>query len=224
MRRYIRLSYTITEGMPLYPGTKPVVIEKVKTIKKGDSCNTLFISLSNHAGTHVDAPRHFWDLGKSIDGYTVDELIFRKPLIFDCPKGMEEVIGIEDVQRLSDKCNADLVIIRTGFSRFRGNDTDTYCHKNPCLAPDAARWMKNNMPALRAIGVDCISIASPARRDMGRETHRILLGEDSGKSLLIIEDLFVPAETASLQEVIVLPLFIRDADGAPCTVIGVLVD
>jgi kynurenine formamidase len=224
MRTYVRLSYTITEGMPLYPGTKPVVIEKTRVIKEGDSCNTLFISLSNHAGTHVDAPRHFWDSGKSVDGYSVNELIFRKPRILDCPKGINEVIDIDDVRKLSYEQDTDLIIIRTGFSSFRDNDQVVYCSQNPCLAPDAARRLKSDFPLLRAVGIDCISIASTARRDMGRETHRILLGEESGKPLLIIEDLFVPVGAGSLKEVIVAPLFIGGGDGAPCTVIGVFGD
>ncbi|PKN76417.1 MAG: cyclase [Deltaproteobacteria bacterium HGW-Deltaproteobacteria-10] len=224
MKRYVRLSYAITEETPLYPGTQPTVIEQVRVIKKGDSCNTLFISLSNHAGTHVDAPRHFWDSGKSIDGYSANELIFRKPRIFDCPKGINEVIDLDDVRKLPDKQDTDLIIIKTGFSSFRENDQAAYCSQNPCLTPDAARWLKNNFPLLRAVGIDCISIASTARRDMGRETHRILLGEESGKPLLILEDIFIPAESENLQEVIVAPLFIGDGDGAPCTVIGVFGD
>jgi len=224
MRRYVRLSYTITEGMPLYPGTKSVVIEKTKMIKEGDSSNTLFVSLSNHAGTHVDAPRHFWASGKSIDGYPISELIFRRPRILDCPKGLNEVIDSDDVRKWSFDQDTDLIIIRTGFSSFREKNNAAYCSQNPCLAPDAARWLKSNYPLLRAVGIDCISIASSARRDMGRETHRILLGEESGKPLLIIEDLFVPVGSERLQEVILAPLFIVDGDGAPCTVIGVFDD
>jgi kynurenine formamidase len=226
MRKYIRLSYPITESMPLYPGTRPVLIEKTKTIQKGDSCNTLFISLSNHTGTHIDAPRHFFDSGRSIDDYDIEELIFRKPEIIDCPKGPAGVIGVEDLQGSTNKTDVDFLIIRTGFSAIRQKDVYAYCHQNPCLEPEAAQWLKSSIPRLRAVAIDCISFSSPLHREMGREIHKILLGNNEGRSkpICLIEDLNMPAAIHQLDEVQIFPLIITGADAAPCLILGIIND
>ena len=43
------------------PGNTPFTLEAIKRIARGDSSNVSTLHLSAHAGTHVDAPRHFFD-------------------------------------------------------------------------------------------------------------------------------------------------------------------
>ncbi len=234
MKRYVRLSYNVGLDTPLYPGTNPVVIERVKEISKGDSCDTSLITFSNHAGTHIDAPKHFYMSGRPISEYSLEELVFKNPILVDCPKEMDEVIEIDDLERLKGSTDADLLLIRTGFHRYRTAQSSVlspqsfsvYCHKNPYLSPEAAEWIRNNFPKMRAIGIDCISIASHSYRKQGRETHKILLSEDwfSGPAVLILEDLYLPYEIKKIDEIIVCPVFIEGVDSAPCTVIGVFED
>lgn len=225
MRRYIRLSYNITVNTPLYPGTQPMVIENVKEISKGDHCNTSLLILSNHTGTHIDGPKHFLDSGRTISEYSLEELVFKSPILFNCPKGINEVIKIDDLGGLTGSIDPDVIFIRTGFYRYRSN-IHTYCYKNPFLSPDAAEYLRNNFPTIKAIGIDCISISSFGSREEGRETHKILLKEDGfkGGPILLIEDLYIPFELTRLDEVIVSPIFIEGIDSVPCTVIGVIND
>jgi len=222
MKRYDRLSYEISPYMPLYPQTKQMTIESVKSIDAGDSCNTFNISFSNHSGTHVDAPRHFWQYGRSINDYTIDELVFKNPFLLDCPKGINEHIGVSDISRFLVGMTPDLILIRTGFSKHR-NLHDEYCYQNPYILSETAHWLRVNCSSVRGLGIDCISVASPSYREIGRETHRILLKENgfSGPAILIIEDMWLP-ENTRYDEVIVSPMFIRDIDSAPCTVIGII--
>jgi len=179
---------------------------------------------SNHTGTHIAALRHFSESGRTICEYSLDELIFKKPFLMDCPKGLEEAIEINDLTALSDLTDPDMLLIRTGFLKCRNQETYTYGHKNPYLSPNAARWIRDKFPYIKAIGIDCISISSYANREMGRKTHRVLLKEDGfkGLSVLIIEDLYIPYEISKLDELMVSSIYIEGIDSARCTVIGVV--
>lgn len=224
MKRFVRLSYTIAEATPLYPKTPAVKIGVDKGISKGDSCNTFLITLSNHTGTHIDAPNHFHSSGKKISDYSLNELFFKRPCVLDCPKAGDEPIGLNDLSGKMQK-GTDLLLIRTGFYKIRG--TETYTTKNPYIPPETAIWLRTSCPSLRAIGIDCISVASPLHREMGRETHRILLGENTEfkcPPLLIIEDIDLGVDLLNLSEVMAVPLYIEGIDSSPCTLIGIIYD
>jgi len=171
-------------------------------------------------------PKHFIDSGRTVCDYSMEELIFKRPHVVDCPKMAGEIIKIDDLASLVIPTETDFLLIRTGFSRFRSADVHVYSYENPCLSPHTAEWIRKNYPYIRAIGVDCISVSSRAHRDLGRETHRMLLKEDGfkGQPVLIVEDLYIPFDINKLDELIVTPLFIETIDSAPCTVIGVIND
>lgn len=222
MKRYYRLSYDVTVDTPQYPSTPGVSVQRVKDPAKGDSCSTYSVTISSHAGTHVDAPRHFFKTGRAIADYSIDELVFTSPLIIDCIKRPGDEIGVSDLEGAINGTGFDILIIRTGFSRYR-NDAEKYCRKNPYLSTKAARWLREEHLSIRAVGIDCVSIASAEHRDVGREVHRTLLGRYRGRGggLLIVEDLSLPRGMKRLDEVMVVPLFIRGIDSSSCTVIGV---
>ncbi len=222
-QKYVKLSYTIDVKTPLYPGTHPFTFQEVKKIRGGDSCNTSLITMPNHGGTHVDAPRHFFDSGRSISEYDLEELIFDTPQLIDCYKGPEEFIECKDLQgKVSKGC--DLLLIKTGFYKYRSSDEHTYSFKNPALSPEAAKWIRDNCPNIRAIGVDCISVSSHSHMDIGIETHKILLQTNgfTGPPVLILEDVDLSSDLGGLKKVMVVPFCIAGIDSAPCTVIGVI--
>lgn len=216
MKRLVRLSYSINASTPLYPGTEPLVIKGARSIRKGDSCNTSVVSMSNHTGTHMDFPNHFIASGKKITDYPIEKLVFKAPLILDCPKTEDEPIRASDLKGRIKK-TTDLLLIRTGFFRLRGKGI--YINRNPYILSETAKWLRT-YPHLRAIGIDCISVASPMHRKEGRETHKILL---RGKNpILIIEDIDLSHNLRGLKEVISVPLYIEGIDSSPCTLIGVI--
>ena len=226
MKRYLRLSYDIGARTPLYPGTPQVVIEKVKEMDKNDLCNTYKVAFSNHTGTHIDAPNHFYNNGRRIGDYPPGDLVFSRPVIIDIPKEAGEAIEANDlIGRIGSK-RPDALLIRTGFQKYREADAERYCFKNPYLSPESAAYLRKGLPGLRAIAVDCISISSHSNRDAGKETHKILLKEEGpGRdAVLIIEDMYFPSGVGSIDELIVMPVFMEEIDSSPCTVIGIIND
>ena len=51
----------------VYPGDEAPVIRVAESIDNGSICNLTAFSMCAHNGTHVDAPYHFYNNGKTID-------------------------------------------------------------------------------------------------------------------------------------------------------------
>jgi len=223
-KRFQLLSYPLSVQTPMYGnGVSPLISPK-KSIHQGDSCNTYELSFLNHSGTHIDGPSHFWKSAKSINDFKLDSLYFNKPCFVSCSKNKNGVICINDLKDALKDRTIDLLIIKTGFQKYRAKDRSMYCSNNPCLAPEAASWLRKTFPLLRGVAIDCISISSCSHRKLGRETHRILLKPVHGRSILIIEDVCIPQQTKRITSVLVAPFYIDGVDSTPCTVIGFIND
>lgn len=220
MKRLL-LSYPLDGSTPVYGGTpKPLITPHTQT-SRGDSSNSYIITVHNHTGTHVDAPRHFMPDGKSISDYHIDDLIFNDPLIIECHKAQAEQIVPGDISQQKIG-GADCLLLRTGFGRFRGREI--YRTKNPSLSADTILWLRRKFPAIRCIGIDTISISSYQNREEGRSAHRaaFMKGEDLNEPLIIIEDLNLNALSSSdkLKKIIVIPWQLSGVDSAPCIVLA----
>ncbi len=220
--KYVLLSHAIKENTPLYGNTPPPRILAHSRISEGDSSNTAILSIHNHTGTHIDAPKHFVDDGKAISEYTLDELVFEYPVIVDCPKDDASLITPEDLQYASHMLQkSDCLLLRTGFGQFR--DEEKYRTHNPGIAPDTILWIRKEYPNIRCIGIDTISISSFQHRTVGREAHRAAFAIEAGlgEPLLLIEDMNLDVLSSSeLKYVIVFPWQVNNIDSAPCSVLA----
>ena len=216
------LSYTITESMPIYGGRAQLELTMVKTIDKGNSCNTWRFCLENHWGTHVDGPNHFFSNGRKIMDYSADFWIFDNPQVLNVrlePGGLLRwnVIGAK-----VDK-NADLLLIKSGWGEKRGSDL--YWKENPGIHADVGIGLRNLKTSIRAIGIDWISVSSFVHREEGRKTHRAFLDPvEEGEPVLLIEDMNLSADLTRLSRVFVVPLMVENIDSAPCTIVGLFTD
>lgn len=219
--RVVRLSHVTRPGDPVYPGNEGPVLEQVRSIARGDSSNAWRISLTNHVGTHVDAPNHFDDSGPRISDFGPEELAFRGVRVLDVPKSPGDVILPEDLSAHEDALRtSEAVLIRTGLQRYRSEDPAAYAGVGLSLSVEAARLIAS-FDNLRAIGIDAISISSPLRREVGREAHRVLL---KGRRFLILEDMDLKGKPDRYDLVLVAPLMMEPIDSAPCTVYGLILE
>ena len=62
-------------GCAVYPGDPKPEKKTMMQISEGAVCNLSAFSMCAHNGTHVDAPLHFIDSGKSIDRVDMDRFI-----------------------------------------------------------------------------------------------------------------------------------------------------
>lgn len=214
---WIWLSHALTSDTPSYGGGKGFELHSCKNIASGDSCNTSKLVLSNHLGSHVDAPRHFYSEGLTVDSYAPHEWIFSSPSLIDVPLSGPQLITSAHLEAEFPEVSydVDLLLIRTGFETWRSEPR--FWEAAPGLHPDLAAWLKIKFPRLRAIGVDCISVSSFQHREAGRVAHKALLGA----GWRLFEDLALASlSVGCIRSVIALPLRVTNIDGAPCTVIA----
>ncbi len=75
MQKIYDITLPITPEMAVWPGDPKVTLRRVNSLEKGDSSNVTQIRMSVHTGTHIDAPLHFLEDGKSIGEISLQKLI-----------------------------------------------------------------------------------------------------------------------------------------------------
>jgi kynurenine formamidase len=186
----------------------------------GDTTNSLRLSLTNHAGTHMDFPRHFLRYGKTLNEYDAGSFVFSRPAIAHIPLRTGRYITGKDLRDAAVDPAADMLLIRTGYDELY--EDPRYWNDNPGLDPSAADYLKSFFQGLRCVGMDFLSVNAYKDKQPGRKAHKMLL---SRPEILILEDMDLSAlqdAENGLRSVIAAPLLIDTADGAPCTVIGEL--
>jgi len=220
--RVISLSYPISAETPTYGDLPKPKIMSHTSIVAGNADNTYAITVYNHTGTHVDAPAHFVLNGRRISDYSPEELVFRKPLLVDIPKGSGEWVEEENVKNAVKLKGADCLLIRTGFGSLRNQDI--YKTHNPGISPEAIFWLRRKFQTIRCIGIDSISISGFQDRTRGRKAHFAAFErrEGFGEALLLVEDMNLGVLEAGekIQKILVVPWSISGVDSAPCTVLA----
>ena len=85
--RIVDLSMTLSKETPTYPGDPKVEIKPWASIEK-DGYYMNALSFGEHSGTHVDAPAHFLENGKTVDELSLD-LFIGEGVVLDLHKGDE---------------------------------------------------------------------------------------------------------------------------------------
>jgi arylformamidase len=202
--KLIDISVPLDASLASYPGNTPFSLEAIKRIAKGDSSNVSSIHMSAHAGTHVDAPRHFIDGGGDADGLSLDMLIGRTRVI----EVTSRTIAAEDLARI-DLSEDVRVLIKTSNSRLWG---DPEFHKDYVgVSETGAKHLVDH--GIKVVGVDYLSVEQ--FRFPGAPAHHILLGG----GVIVIEGLNLRDVEPGVYDMYCLPLRVVDSDGAPARVV-----
>jgi kynurenine formamidase len=220
----VRLSHPLSENTPFYEGLRPPSLEQLYGLERGDTCNSFYLTTSNHAGTHVDAPNHFNLRGRKITEYSPDELVFEKPAMVPFEVPNDRLIFPEHLRRIEDaRPDCDILLLRSGFSaRYRDRDRKEYVDRGPGFSRAAAEYIMDTLLQLRAIAMDIISASSLLHDAEGAEAHRVFLGcEGYGpRSVLLIEDAHIPDDLDVPKRILLAPWMMEGLDSAPCTVLA----
>ncbi len=214
------LSYPIEQGGPNWPGNPDFTYQQCASIAKGDSCNTYLMTIFNHIGTHFDAPNHYNKDGAQIAQLPFERFVYEKPLLIDLPKQADEKITAADLAAYEKQlAESDLLMIRTGWTRQRKEETELYCNHGPAVSAEAARYLMDHFgDTLKAVALDFLSLACPADTKDGDEAHRNLLGVyHPGKAICVIEDCNFDELTGEEKKIYAIPLRIIGVDSCPVT-------
>jgi len=181
---------------------------------KGFATKQLLIS--DHAGTHVDAPTHFYPQGKSIDQEDLSKYLGPAVLLEVSQKDLRRPVDLELVQECLrrddlDIRKGDIVLIRA----WAGQWSDEGFHECAGLALDAAQWLVEK--GAKAIGIDLGNIEDNA--DMTRQVHLCLLGRD----IPIYENIANLGKVGAKRFTFMgLPLFLDQCTGSPVRAVALL--
>tara|TARA_Y100001980_G_C14506614_1_gene282195 strand:+ start:44 stop:703 length:660 start_codon:yes stop_codon:yes gene_type:complete len=212
----IFLSHYIDNSTPTYGNKSKVEIKQTSSIKSGDTANGYSFSISsNHIGTHIDLPSHFYDCEKNISFYNSNTWIFDNVFLLDIETLKPKLIDI-NVDKINKE--TELLLIRTGYEQFR--HLDKYWELYPSLKYSFIKNIKCRCSKLRAIGFDFISLTSPIDKNEGKICHLELLKPE--EEIFIIEDMKLSKINRNIKKVIVCPWLIKKMDSSPVTVIAEL--
>ena len=212
-----QLSHLLSPETPGYGGRPGFHLNHASKIQCGDSCNGQKWTLDNHIGTHIDFPRHFDDAGATLCQYDAKDFVFEDVVLITKEYPKEKIIEVEDIPL--DKINSmtSLILFKTGFESYRNEEL--YWNNNPGFSPKVGLFLRENFPNVRAIGFDFISLTSYQNRPLGRVAHNAFLStEHTGSPIWIIEDMKLSRLNHSPKKVLISPLLVKNADGAPVTV------
>lgn len=201
------ISLTISEDFPTWPGDPPIELKMISQIEKGDLANVTHLSAPVHMGTHVDAPDHFLNNGKTVEDIPLDYLV-GSVLVLEVPSS--EVITTGDLEAFKIPEETRRILFKTANSAYWKEEGHTFQEDFIALDPDAAARLVEM--GVNVVGVDYLSVA-PYNEPV--PTHKILL--EAG--VLIIEGLDLSRVSAGEYKLYCLPLKIAGSDGAPARVL-----
>lgn len=204
--RWKDITLPLRNGMAGWPGDAPFEITRDLKMEDGAVCNLSRLSLSAHAGTHMDAPRHFIAQGAAMEEAPLDMLMGScRVVLLDCA----DQITARDLEPLSLR-RGERGLFKTRNSR-RDWSGEPFDKDFVSIRQDAAEHLVACGVAF--VGVDYLSIGGYEKD--GAATHQIILGA----GIWVVEGLRLLDIHPGKYEMICLPLKIVGADGAPCRVL-----
>src|ERR1051326_7597143 len=203
--KLIDVSVPLEPSLASYPGNVPFTLEANKRLARGDSSTVSAVHMSAHSGTHVDAPRHFFDEGLSTEALPLEMLIGRTRVIELRTRGG---ITAEDL-RTVDLAVDVRVLIKTTNSRLWGDST--FHNDYVGITESAARYLVEH--GIKVVGVDYLSVE--VFKAPGAPAHHVLLGGGT----IVIEGLNLRDVDPGIYDMYCLPLRIVGSDGAPARVV-----
>jgi kynurenine formamidase len=199
--------------MPIFPGLPQPSFTPIAKVEE-DGYAMSDYHLLNHIGTHVDAPSH-----QILDGDTLDEIgldrLVTEAVTLDVSARVPGPLTPGDLEPHLDKVReGDIVFLFSDNGRNWG--TDAYWTGWSYPDEDAARGLIQK--GISAIGFDGPS-ADPVDSTTF-ELHRVWLG--AGR--LIIENVTNLDQLPLRARVVVAPLKVREANGAPVRIFALLPD
>ena len=198
------ISVALRTGGVVYPGNPPISITAQQAISQGAGANVSRLDLGSHSGTHVDAPKHFFDDGAGVDTLPLDVLMGPARLIaFD-----DDVRSVGEAHlRTFDLAGVTRLLMRTRNSAWLASGATDFHPDYTYLAPDGAAYLVTL--GIKLVGVDYLSVEQ--FHSGHHRTHRTLLE----RGVVIVEGLVLTEPPPGDYELRCLPIKLAGLDGAP---------
>jgi len=170
-------------------------------MRHGDHNNASALSMSVHAGTHIDAPFHFVPNGATIDALPLE--IFVGPAL----------VAAVAADRYITKAHVDALDLQ-GEMRVLFKTRNSQLLKRSTFDPDFVAFSVEAAQALvgqdiKLVGLDYLSVA---HADEQIPVHRAFLD----RGMVLLEGVDLSEVPPGRYELMCSPIRLRGADGAPC--------
>ena len=174
----------------VYPGDPAPEKKRLLSIADGDPCNLTALSMCAHNGTHIDAPFHFINEGKTVD--QIPTSVFAGPAYVTRQSGELAAGDAEEICIRAAGENAPERILIAGDAVVTAEAAAVFARRNVCL-----------------LGVESQAVGplhAPA------EVHKILLGAE----VVLLEGIRLGHLGEGRYFLCAAPLNLAGCDGAPC--------
>ncbi len=220
------LSLSIHTDMPVYPGDPATLLHSFATFASGPY-QASQLNISCHAGTHMDAPRHFLEDGISVEAIDLNRLV-TEAWVTDARPDAAGLISLDRLD-LSGYRTGDALILATGWEARAGQPR--YYENIPVFNTGSAEWLENR--GVKLLGLDLPTVAEfksknkvddKTKTGVQREHPELSMPADQegmhkallGGGVIILESLVnLESLRGKRVQLIALPLKITGAEGSP---------
>jgi len=202
MTRIYDISVPVRDGGFVYPGNPEIRIESRLAISRGAGANVSGLAFGSHTGTHVDAAKHFFDDGQTIDDVPLEKLL-GPAILLAFPDNLMSITA-SDLEK-QDIGPHTRILLRTRNSKLLARPD--FVKDYTFLSPDGAEYLCSK--GVDLVGVDYLSIEQ--FHSGHHRTHRTLLE----RNVVIVEGLDLSEPPPGEYELLCLPLRLAGLDGAP---------
>ncbi|HHW48596.1 MAG TPA: cyclase family protein [Clostridiaceae bacterium] len=193
------ISMSIHSGMPVYKNSaeKIPVLKVTRDFTSGNVFESK-ITLDMHTGTHLDAPLHVIEDGKTVESIDLFKVITK------C-----KVIDMTHIATKITRADLEPVNINSGdfvLFKTRNSYTDKFEDNFVYLDESGAQYLREK--GIKGVGIDSLGIE---RNQPGHPTHKLLLGSD----IVILEGLRLAEIDEGEYFLIAMPLKIDRAEACP---------
>jgi arylformamidase len=211
--RIIDLTHPFADGMPVYPGLADPWFRSTASVEE-DGFAMTELHLLNHVGTHIDAPAHQVAGGDTLDDMPLGRFV-TDALTIDVSQRTPGPLTLAEIEpHLPKVREGDIVLLHSDNARNYG--TDAYWTGWSYPDADAAR-------ALIGRGISAIGFDGPSCDPVDSTTyelHQVWLS--AGR--MIIENATNLGELPERTQLVVAPLKVLGANGAPVRIFALVDD
>lgn len=179
-------------GCCVFPGDPKPERKVMMKISEGAVCNLTAFSMCAHNGTHVDAPYHFYDVGKTIDEVDLDRLIgYAYVVEHDGPISAEDAENMISTARKKDSRSAERLLVK-GHAVVTEEAAKVFAREN-----------------LKLFGNESQTVGP---EDAPKAVHLIMLGAE----IVLLEGVRLSEVPEGEYLLNSAPLNLGGADGSPC--------
>ncbi|HEY2982189.1 MAG TPA: cyclase family protein [Anaerolineales bacterium] len=202
------ISLTITPSLPVWPSDPPIKLEQVASMDNGAHANVSRLSAGVHTGTHVDAPHHFLNDGRTVESLPLD-ILTGPCYVVQVPDDIE-VLSAETLDGIPIPKDTTRILFGTRNSHLWARGVTAFQKDFVAVTEDGAQWLVER--GMKLVGVDYLSVA-PFGESV--PTHTILLQA----GVVVVEGLNLAEVPRGFYELYCLPLKLGGSDGAPARAI-----